>query len=680
MATGKKRFFSFVLMLLLVLTSLPVFCHAETGVLPVFWEFSEKTNTLYIEVSEGSEKYSSARECPWNSLKEKTVHAYVVFTGDGMGDSTEECDIRYFFNGFTSLEDVRIAAEKIRIGEGAFCGAAALGHLFLDTEREVEIEEGAFCDQGSEIRRLRIETAGEEALLSLCGYDWAGEGVMIDGHVSEALSSETRAQGTRGPEKMMSATGADSVGMLSANGRKAPSGTNETYVGTCAYCGVTCIYGVNYEYFTKDLHSVRHWCSNCGDDQLGGVVSEEHVFSGSECIKCGYDSTCAHPSSHFVYDGCEWEEYCDVCGLMISSGDDHDFSEISYVYYSRFSNKEKKTCSRCGKSMENIASHVRETVYEKIDESTHYVKTICRLCDSTIITATESHALGVGDYEPKNGEVHARKVGCQLCEFHTEETEAHDLHSGEIMYYDADTHTRKMICGICGYECGLQADHGITSGTWRAKDAISHVREKSCSDCAWRGEDEDEHGFVFGEWSDAGDGYHERTRNCSVCGYADTEREEHEDRDSDGECDKCGHVMSFFSVTVPAVMYLSLSPDGHVFTSGSAYIHNSSTAEVTVKKVKLETCGGFSIVPYGSNLAREKVDCKLIGFSLNGIPTTVTRGESEIFDLEADGADEGWSILPGGDLPLGYDAKVSAFSEAYSGQVMTICFVIGWKN
>ena len=104
---------------------------------------------------------------------------------------------------------------------------------------------------------------------------------------------------------------------------------------TCPYCDVTCSYTVEYEYWTKNIHSIRHWCSNCGLDMCEGANAENHTFSNGVCTKCGYDNgtgtpepdpepeVCYHDDTYTTWDGCDWTEYCSDCGEYMDSGTSH---------------------------------------------------------------------------------------------------------------------------------------------------------------------------------------------------------------------------------------------------------------------------------------------------------------------------------------------------------------------
>ena len=132
--------------------------------------------------------------------------------------------------------------------------------------------------------------------------------------------------------------------------------------------------------------------------------------------------------------------------------------------------------------------------------------------------------------------------------------------------------------------------------------------------------------------------------------------------------------MTVFSVTIPANLSLVVSETGEVFSSDAAVIVNNSTGTVTVTGLEVSSANGWMLVPYDADLASAKVDSRLIGFSLNGSPTT-ENGTSEALSLNG-----GWTIESGGSLPLNYDAVVSAMSAPVNEQVLTVVFVLSWAS
>ena len=128
-----------------------------------------------------------------------------------------------------------------------------------------------------------------------------------------------------------------------------------------------------------------------------------------------------------------------------------------------------------------------------------------------------------------------------------------------------------------------------------------------------------------------------------------------------------------FSVTAPVTMPLAVDQNGGVHAAENLIIRNNSTGAVEVTGVTISTDNGWTLVPYATNMAREKVDTRLIGFSLNGVETD-TEGSSEILPLNGD-----WTVPENGNLPLSYDAVISALSQPVTDQaVLSVVFVLEW--
>lgn len=85
--------------------------------------------------------------------------------------------------------------------------------------------------------------------------------------------------------------------------------------------------------------------------------------------------------------------------------------------------------------------------------------------------------------------------------------------------------------------------------------------------------------------------------------------------------------MSVFSVLVPTSLPLVMDQDGNVTTSAAQIVNNSS-GDVTISFVTLRGEHGWKIVPYATEMANQKVDARVVGFSLNGA-TTASSGEEE---------------------------------------------------
>ena len=131
-------------------------------------------------------------------------------------------------------------------------------------------------------------------------------------------------------------------------------------------------------------------------------------------------------------------------------------------------------------------------------------------------------------------------------------------------------------------------------------------------------------------------------------------------------------LIPVFSVTVPASFALTVSEQGEVYAASNAEVVNHSTAAVQVTGVTVSAVNGWTLVPYGTDMASQKVDSRRIGFSLNG-SKTAAEGSSEVLALTGD-----WTVPLDGTLPLEYDAVVSALSQPVEEQVLSVTFVLEW--
>lgn len=67
-----------------------------------------------------------------------------------------------------------------------------------------------------------------------------------------------------------------------------PAPSEEPLIGFCHWCQDKHEYTVGYEKWTKQQHCIRHWCVECGYDQLAGCAAEKHAMVLNWCWKCGW--------------------------------------------------------------------------------------------------------------------------------------------------------------------------------------------------------------------------------------------------------------------------------------------------------------------------------------------------------------------------------------------------------
>ena len=420
----------------------------------------------------------------------------------------------------------------------------------------------------------------------------------------------------------------------------------------CPNCGKYCAFSVSYEQWTANQHAVRGWCSSCGKDIYQGTNAEPHSMSNGVCTKCGYDdgtgsgggstTECTHPGTAYSWEGCTWYEYCTTCYANLNTGVSHStYTYSAWSYYNSSRHYRTYACSSCGEGSYEYGYHSTTQEYSQYSSTQHKVGSYCATCATYIgSTSYESHNFTYGPWTKSSG----------------------------------SQHRRSATCSDCGYTTYEYAGHTLTYGDWTDYSDTQHRRNGTCGECSYTTTEYAGHNPEYGDWWEYSDTEHIRLVNC-FCGHQVSEYAEHTDADYDGFCDGCGYLMSRFSVTVPAVMLIVLAEDGSVYTAANAAITNNSTASVMVTKVTITAGSGWTIVPYHTEMADEKVDSRLIGFLLNDAFTSDT-GYSENLSLASN-----WTVTRGNSMDLLYDAVVSATSEIITEeQVLTIVFVLDWAR
>ena len=391
-------------------------------------------------------------------------------------------------------------------------------------------------------------------------------------------------------------------------------------------------------YSTNALTSVVGACPSCGKQSLQGTyVARSHTSRGHaesyECYLCHYTKYLGS----YVYKNHGSGSYgswtCPSCGShswVLDYESDATCTRNGYREYS---------CD-CGQSK-------RETVY------------------------ATGHNYSYGSWEQYSSSQHRRENYCRYCGATDYDYASHSYSYGSWSSAGSSQHSRSMTCRYCGYSDTQYASHSLSYGSWSSYSDTQHRRTGSCTTCSYSTTDYGAHTFSYGSWTDHSSTQHRRTKRCTSCSYSGYDYADHVDSNGDGVCDGCGREMSRFSVTVPASLTVTVSEHGVVYTATGAGIVNNSSSAVQVSGVTLRAENGWTIVPYATNMAEQKVDSKRIGFALGGIQTAAT-GKSELLTASS------MTVSAGATLPLSYDAVVSASSAAINEQVLTIVFVVGW--
>lgn len=391
-------------------------------------------------------------------------------------------------------------------------------------------------------------------------------------------------------------------------------------------------------YSTNALTSVVGACPSCGKQSLQGTyVAQSHTSRGHaeyyECYLCHYTKYLGS----YVYKNHGSGSYgswtCPSCGShswVLDYESDATCTRNGYREYS---------CD-CGQSK-------RETVY------------------------ATGHNYSYGSWEQYSSSQHRRENYCRYCGATDYDYASHSYSYGSWSSAGSSQHSRSMTCRYCGYSDTQYASHSLSYGSWSSHSDTQHRRTGSCTTCSYSTTDYGAHTFSYGSWTDYSSAQHRRTKRCTSCAYSGYDYADHVDSNGDGVCDGCGREMSRFSVTVPASLTVTVSEHGVVYTATGAGIVNNSSSAVQVSGVTLRAENGWTIVPYATNMAEQKVDSKRIGFALGGMQTAAT-GKSEQLNASS------MTVSAGATLPLSYDAVVSASSAAINEQVLTIVFVVGW--
>ncbi|MBQ7599891.1 MAG: hypothetical protein IJU57_04355 [Clostridia bacterium] len=411
---------------------------AETGTLAadeaISWSIEE--GVLHISMNDPFFTLESEYSQPWRNFGASVYEA--VF------DTPFVSDISRFFTGMRNLRKVTLPSVVSRIGDDAFLDCPSLEEVILLSVTVPEIAQGAFRlnkpsfgDEWYDKTYLTINAESGSVGASLCGYDWRADRqpVFIDifGR-NNPFETRTLLSGgyTEDPGEPGGSVGEDTSKGLSGGLKAGP-------YATCTKCEVTCQYELDYEFWNVDEHCVRHWCSNCGEDQYGGTKAEPHTFRNDVCTRCGYGRGCNHPSVTRTVDGCLWYDRCDVCRQVLDSGSDHDYVTGPAYYLSRMWHRSDARCLRCGSEDHIDGEHVTEEVLSPYDESTHVTKNVCEICSGVVGDPVyEAHSFSYTKWRDYDSRSH-RKSGTCFCG------------AVNFLYEDHYDSNGDGICDECGH-------------------------------------------------------------------------------------------------------------------------------------------------------------------------------------------------------------------------------------
>lgn len=134
---------------------------------------------------------------------------------------------------------------------------------------------------------------------------------------------------------------------------------------------------------------------------------------------------------------------------------------------------------------------------------------------------------------------------------------------------------------------------------------------------------------------------------------------------------------ALFDVTVPMNLAISVDKNGNVTTASNAKIVNNSHGQVQVTNVAIAGANDWSTVDFATDMTKEKVGTKKLGFKING---DVTGSDGSLSFTQAnfpvmDGANDGDTD----EMAITYDAKLPAQKTAITGsKVADVTFTVDW--
>ena len=357
-----------------------------SGVIPgsgIYWELNEY-GWLMLSGNGSCPTFVSPDDQPWAAVREQITQVWFE-------DMDALCipSLAYWFTGCTALTMAEIPYTTPVIGAAAFADCPSLRQIQLYYSGTFTIVPGAFSTGSLTPLLVLFIPEYDSVLGTLAAYDWT--------------------------EDRRAAYFEDVYGITLLA------------TGYCSNCKRTCSYTVEYEQWTNSEHCVRHWCSNCGYDQAGGVNGEAHSFRSGVCSKCGYSNgsggggggggnVCYHSSTRTSWSGCDWYEYCRSCGALVDYGTSHGtYVYGAWEYYSSSQHRRSYVCSDCGEGTYRYASHSVSTQYAQYSAAQHRTVQSCSVCNATLSSSYSAHTFTYGSWQSDSAAQHRRAKTCSAC-------------------------------------------------------------------------------------------------------------------------------------------------------------------------------------------------------------------------------------------------------------------------
>ena len=617
---------------------------------------------------------NSAEEQPWAEVREQIVSVH--FDPDAPVIAK---DIAYWFAGCTNLVYAEVPGFWAEIGAYAFADCDNLQELLILTKGTPVIDDTAFA--GTDPSDLWIMVTSEESYEAVQAANWHGRSVEVENVGGISLFSTC--------------------------------GISGCYCSSCSWYKKTKKYD-EYDHITYEQ------CDSCSANEFAYGVRDEHTFRNGYCTVCGYEepaASCTHGRYYTQWSGCDWYEYCYYCDELMDYGTSHGTTTYgTWTYYSTSQHRRTYACSDCGEGAYEYSSHSTTNQYAQYSASQHSVTKYCATCGSNVGSTTyASHSLAYSNWTSYSASQHSRTKSCATCGYSSSEYGSHaDTNSdgkcdtcGYSMSVTItwDAHTNGgSVNGVqsvttsapIGYSATAPSYTPVKTGhtfkgwytaasggslyssvsisaartfyaqftpstytiTWDCGDGTSKTTTQTYGQTLTLPTEPTRENYAFAGWYTASSGGNKVTSSTVFTGTSNTTY--------------YAHWTQTFSVTVPTSLPLVMDQNGNVNVS-DAQIDNHSTGAVEITGITLQAANDWTLVPFTTNMAHEKVDANLVGFSINGAATTKI-GAEETLTLTGD-----WRILQGSKMSLNYDAVISAVSQAVKNEtILTVIFVLQW--
>jgi len=676
----------------------------------LIWSFDEAYGELYISGTGTVDPISSADEQPWAQYREQIQYVYI----DQEAMYFVE-DIAYWFSGCTNLVYAEIPGYWFVIGEDAFKDCANLQELLILTHGTPEIAESAFAAENPADLWIMVTSDESEAYVNAA--NWHGRTIDVANYANVATydgpcgvnnctctsctwyykydqydetyhwkyaactncSAHEGLYGSRNAHTFNSSgictlCGYEETVASCTHGRYTYSWSGCTYYQYCYYCGEymgsgvehgTYTYGA-WNYYSSSQHRRLYSCSDCGEGsyQYGyhATSNSYAYYSSTQHSISSYCSTCATTISttyaNHSYNYGNWSSYSDTqhqrvgvctdCGSSKTQLASHSFSYGSWSSYSSTQHRRTVSCATCGYSSYGYGDHADSNGDGKCD-GCGYSMTVTVTWDAHtnggtvngVQSVTTSAALGYSATAPSYTPV---KTGHSFKGWYTAAT-------GGSTYTSVSISTARTF-----YAQFTANSYAIT---WDCGDGTTKTTNQTYGQALTLPADPTRENYTFSGWYTASSGGSKVTNSTVFTGTGNTTY--------------YARWVQSFSVTVPTSLPLVMDQDGNVNASAAQIVNNSS-GDVIISSVTLRGENGWKIVPYATEMAHQKVDARVVGFSLNRA-ATATSGEEESLSLIGD-----WTIPQNDSLDLDYDAVISAMSQAVENEtILSAIFVLKWS-